>query len=77
MDSYHLLEQNDDIYINNCQGSVIDYTFNIQGYKLHGIQYIVKKKDNTTFIITATTDAAKHSNQMTTINDIINSLKLK
>jgi (2Fe-2S) ferredoxin len=77
MDSYHLLEQNDDIYINNCQGSVIDYTFNIQGYKLHGIQYIVKKKDNTTFIITATTDAARHSKQKVIANTMINSLKIK
>ena len=77
MDSYHLLEQNDDIYINNCQGSVIDYTFNIQGYKLHGIQYIVKKKDNTTFIITETTDAARHSKQKVIANTMINSLKIK
>lgn len=77
MDSYHLLEQNDDIYINNCQGSVIDYTFNIQGYKLHGIQYIVKKKDNTTFIITATTDATKYSKQKVIADKMINSLKLK
>lgn len=77
MDSYHLLEQNDDIYINNCQGSMIDYTFNIQGYKLHGIQYIVKKKDNTTFIITATTDAARNSKQKVIAETMINSLKLK
>lgn len=77
MNNYHLLEQSNDIYIDNCQGSVIDYTFDIQGYKLHGMQYIVKKKDNTTFIITATTDAAKHSKQKGIADAMINSLKLK
>lgn len=77
MNSYQLLEQSDNISISNCQGSLIDYTFNIQGYKLHGIQYILKKKDNTTFIITVTTDAAKHSKQKVISDALINSLKLK
>ena len=77
MNSYHLLDQRDNISISNCQGSLIDYTFNIQGHKLHGIQYIVKKKDNTTFIITATTDTAKHSKQKVITNAMINSLKIK
>lgn len=77
MNSYKLLEQSNNISISNCQGSLIDYTFNIQGYKLHGIQYIVKKKDNTTFIITVTSDAAKHSKQKVIADAMINSLKLK
>lgn len=77
MNSYQLLKQLDNISINNCQGSLIDYTFSIQGYKLHGIQYILKKKDNTTFIITATTDAANHSKQKVIADAMINSLKLK
>lgn len=77
MNSYHLLEQSDNISISNCPGSLTNYTFYIQGYKLHGIQYIVKKKDNTTFIITSTTDAAKYSKQKVIIDAMINSLKLK
>lgn len=77
MDNYHLLAQRDNISISDCKGSLVDYTFSIQGYKLHGMQYIVKKKDNTTFIITATTDAAKHNSQKITTDEIINSLKLK
>lgn len=77
MDNYHLLAQRDNISISDCKGSLVDYTFSIQGYKLHGMQYIVKKKDNTTFIITATTDAAKHNSQKVTTDEIINSLKLK
>ena len=39
--------------------------------------HIVKKKDNTTFIITATTDAARHSKQKVIANTMINSLKIK
>ena len=77
MNTYHLLNQRDDVCINKCNGSLVDYTFNIQGNKLHGIQYIVKKEDNTTFIITATTDAGKHSSQNTIIKSIINSLIIK
>lgn len=77
MGNYRLLVQRNNISISDCKGSLVDYTFNIEGYKLHGMQYIVKKEDNTTFIITATTDAAKHSSQKTTTDEIINSLKFK
>lgn len=77
MSDYNLLNQNDDIVLNNSNGTLIDYTFNIQGYRLHGMQYIVKKKDNTTFIITATTDAAKHNSQEEITKAIINSIIIK
>lgn len=74
LDSYHMIRQKNDIIINNCKGSSIEYTFNMQGYILRGIQYIVKKQDNTTFIITATVDDNKETKQNDIINNIINTL---
>lgn len=76
LNSYHLIEQKNDIVLSNCKGSSIEYTFNMQGYILYGIQYIVKKHDNTTFIITLTVDNKKIK-QNDIINSIINSLVIK
>ncbi|MCF2594920.1 DcrB-related protein, partial [Bacteroides caecigallinarum] len=77
LNSYHLIEQKNDIVLSNCKGSSIEYTFNMQGYILYGIQYIVKKHDNTTFIITLTVDNNKKIKQNDIINSIINSLVIK
>ena len=66
-----------DIVVDKCKGSLLEYTISLQGYTLHGSQYIVKKPDNTTFTITATTDVKRHQEQMKTINAIINSISIK
>ena len=60
-----------------CNGSLLEYTCVLQGYTLHGSQYIVKKADNTTFIIAATTDNEKHKEQMKVINAILKSIQIK
>ena len=60
-------------HISNNKGSLLEYTCIIQGYKLHGNQYIIKKSDNTTFIITATTDESKHREQMKIVDAILKS----
>lgn len=62
-----------DTQIGNCKGSLLEYTFSINRYTLHGRLYIVKKPDNTTFTITATTDERKDKNQMKVVNAILNS----
>lgn len=63
--------------IDNCKGSLLEATIELQGRKLHSNQYIVKKTDNTTFTITATTDNKKHKEQMKTINAILRSIQIK
>lgn len=60
--------------LGKCKGSLLWYSFTIQGYYLRGSQYIVKKSDNTTFIITATMDSDKYNEQTKTIHDILESL---
>ncbi len=64
-------------YIDNCKGSLLEYSLSISGYKLYGNQYIVKKSDNTTFTITATTDYNKHSMQMVEVEAILKSILIK
>lgn len=63
--------------VGGCNGSLLESTIEKQGYKLHSSQYIVKKSDNTTFIITATTDNDKHLEQMKIINQILKSIHIK
>ncbi len=63
-----------DVSLGKCKGSLLWYSFNVQGYHLRGNQYIVKKSDNTTFIITATMENSKYNKQKTTLQDIIESL---
>ena len=64
-------------YIDNCKGSLLEYSMTISGYKLYGNQYIVKKADNTTFTITATTDFNKHTIQMIEVEAILKSIHIK
>ena len=66
-----------DIKVGGCYGSLLQYTVAVNGYKLRGSQYIVKKNDNTVITITATTDANKHWEQIKTINAILNSMTIK
>lgn len=77
MPKYQLLNENDNIQICNHQGCKIEQQFIIQDYKLRNIQYIVKKKDNTTYTITVSMDANKYSTQISILNSIINSLVIK
>lgn len=74
IDNYQLISQRDDVILNRCKGTTIEYTVNIQGYALHGLQYIIKKSDNTTFTITGTMDASNYEKQKIIIDEIINSL---
>lgn len=65
-----------DCQINGKKGSVVEYIAKIEGYKLHIYQYIVKKKDNTTFVITMTLDDNNLRNQTTLSQQIIDSIKI-
>lgn len=63
--------------VSGCKGSLLEAIFDLQGYTLRSSQYIVKKADNTTFIITATTDNRKHKEQMKVISKILKSIQIK
>lgn len=63
--------------VGGCEGSLLEGAIEVQGYKLRSSQYIVKKADNTTFTITATTDNGKHREQIKTINKILKSIRIK
>lgn len=66
----------DSCSVGGCDGSVVEYIANVEGYKLHIYQYIVKKLDNTTIIITMTLDHSKLNNQKDVAQKIINSIKI-
>lgn len=65
-----------DCQINGKKGSVSECYATLEGYKLHIYQYIVKKKDNSTFIITMTLDHKKIDDQKSISQRIINSIKI-
>lgn len=60
--------------LGGCKGSVAEYIVDIEDYKLHIFQYIVKKEDKTTITITATLDHSNLNKQRTVANDIIDSI---
>lgn len=65
------------ITISGLKGSVVEYVMELNGYSIRGIQYVLKKTDNTTYIITSSIDNGKVNSQRK-INDlIINSIKIK
>lgn len=66
-----------DTEISGCKGSLLSSSMYLQGYSMRSDQYIVKKSDNTTYIITATTDLNKYQAQMAIINEILKSLVIK
>lgn len=63
-----------DCEISNCKGSVIEYIALVDDFNLHFYQYIVKKKDNTTIIITMTLDQDNLNRQIITAQKIIDSI---
>lgn len=65
-----------DCKISRTDGSITEYIATIDGYKLHIYQYIVKKKDNSTFVITMTLDHNNLGNQKSLSQQIINSIKI-
>lgn len=65
-----------DVEISSCKGSLLEGTIELQGYKLRSSQYIVKKTDNTTFTITATTDDRRYKQQIQIIHAILKSLHI-
>ncbi|MBQ2187455.1 MAG: hypothetical protein II401_02685 [Bacteroidales bacterium] len=66
-----------DVKIDGNKGSLLSILWEYQGFKMRGDQYIVKKADNTTFIITATTDNAKYQKQSAVIKKILDSIVIK
>lgn len=65
------------ITISGLKGSVVEYVMVLNGYSIRGIQYVLKKTDNTIYIITSSIDNSKVNSQRK-INDlIINSIKIK
>lgn len=65
------------ITIGGYSGSVLETILGMNGYRYRNNQYVVKKRDNTTFIITAASDVAKHKEQMATIDKILKTIKFK
>ncbi|MCM1142658.1 MAG: hypothetical protein NC453_29145 [Muribaculum sp.] len=65
-----------DCKISGCKGSLAEFTASIEGYDLHIYQYIIKKIDNTTIIITVTLDQGKLKKQLITAKEILNSVTI-
>ena len=65
--SYKQLSTSNDVVLGKC-------SFSVQGYQLKADQYIVKRTDNTTFIITATMENCKYSEQNKLVQSILKSL---
>lgn len=65
-----------DCQVNGKDGSVAEYIATVEGYKLHIYQYIVKKKDNSTFVITMTLDQNNLGTQKSLSHQIIDSIKI-
>ena len=74
--SYRQLSISNDIVLDKCRGSLLQYSFSTQGYQLKANQYIIKKTDNTTFIITVTMDSRKYTEQMKVAQSILKSLTI-
>lgn len=75
--NYVEISINNNVEIDGYKGSLLSSRWEYQGFKMRGDQYIVKKADNTTFIITATTDYKKHQEQIKVINEILKSIIIK
>ncbi len=65
-----------DCMVGGCYGSVAEYTAYLNGYSMHIFQYVVKKKDNTTMIITLTLDQNNLVCQKEVGMAIINSIEI-
>jgi len=65
-----------DIQVDGCKGSLLEGSIELKGYKLRSNQYVVKKADNTTLTITATTEKGKHNQQMEVISAIMKSIQI-
>lgn len=67
----------DDCILSGYKGSVLKQTIVLNGFKYLQYQYIVKKEDNTTFIITVDMDNSNYELQENTIKEILSSLIIK
>ena len=67
----------DDCILSGYKGSVLKQTIVLNGFKYLQYQYIVKKEDNTTFIITVDMDNSNYESQEDTIKEILSSLIIK
>lgn len=75
--NYVVIDMRNDVKIDGCNGTLLSSRIEYQGFKMRSDQYIVKKADNTTFIITATTDNAKYQKQSAVIKKILDSMVIK
>lgn len=62
--------------ISGCKGSVVEYIVDIENYKLHIFQYILKKSDNTIITITSTLDHDNLGYQRKIAQSIIDSITI-
>lgn len=67
----------EDCMISGCKASRCKQIVVLEGFEIMQYQYVVKKQDNTTFIITASMDNSDYKEQEHTINGIIESLIIK
>ena len=74
---YKFIKKTDNISIGGYNGSLITSEYSIDNCKVNSYQYIIKKPDNTVFIISATVDTKENKNQMEVINTILNSIIIK
>lgn len=67
----------DDCILGGCKGSVSKRISTLNGYRLIEYQYVVKKQDNTTFIISVAVDSINNESKEKTIKEILNSIVFK
>ena len=63
--------------LGGCDGSLLKQTFVSNGFRILQCQYIVKKEDNTTFIVTASMDYDGNKIQEAEIDKILSSFVIK
>lgn len=63
--------------LSNFEGSICKQIVILNGFEILQYQYIIKKQDNTTFIITAAMDNSNYESQEDTIKEILSSLIIK
>jgi len=69
------LERKEDVVINNIHGIKITASYGLQGVKVRGIQYILKKADNTQYTITFTIGLSSYERDIKIVENIIQSFK--
>lgn len=74
---YRVISVKNDILLGNYKGTKVEQSCSLGSYKLNFIQYVLKKPDNTTYVVTGTFDTNRAESQRVIVNEIINSLNIK